>query len=183
MPSSYFFMLLLGSTYSFVLQQGSNAELRDRLHELSAQAEAAQAQVAALEGLQSSLQESAGPSVDALVETAVDRERAVQDARNRKVLELLNNKVSCIASSGSLSYRQVIKAAGTSCCFWSCACVFSERMLSSSSLETDRLAICAADASNLVHRTHPVPWPSDMWESTASSCKMLKNCLLLAVST
>ena len=124
-------MLLLGSTYSFVLQQGSNAELRDRLHEVSAQAEAAQAQVAALEGLQSSLQESAGPSVDALVEAAVDRERAVQDARNRKVLELLNNKVSCIASSGSLSYRQVIKAAGTSCCLWSCACVFSERMLSS----------------------------------------------------
>lgn len=77
-----------------MLLQGSNAELRDRLHELSAQAEAAQAQLAALQGLQSSLQDSAGPSVDALIEAAVGRERAIQDARNRKVLELLNSKVS-----------------------------------------------------------------------------------------
>lgn len=76
-----------------MLDQGSNAELRDRLHELSAQAEAAQAQVEALQGLQNSLQDSAGPSVDALIDAAVGKERAIQDARNRKVLELLNNKV------------------------------------------------------------------------------------------
>ena len=75
------------------LLQGANADLRDRLHEASAQAEAAEAQVTALQGLQSSLQESAGPSVDPLIEAAVGRERALQDARNQKVLELLNNKV------------------------------------------------------------------------------------------
>ena len=74
--------------------QGSNAELRDRLHEVSAQAQASQAEVEALQGLQSSLRNSAGPSVDALVEAAVARERALQDARNKKVLELLNNKVT-----------------------------------------------------------------------------------------
>ena len=73
--------------------QGSNAELRDRVRELSAQAEAAQAQAEALQGLQASLQDSAGPSVEALVEAAVGRERALQDIRNKKVLELLNNKV------------------------------------------------------------------------------------------
>ncbi|KAL3148684.1 hypothetical protein ABBQ38_014099 [Trebouxia sp. C0009 RCD-2024] len=72
--------------------EGSNAELRERLHELAAQAEAAQAQAIALQGLQASLQDSAGPSLDALVEAALGRERALQDARNRKVLELLNNK-------------------------------------------------------------------------------------------
>jgi hypothetical protein len=73
--------------------QGSNAELRDRVRQLSAQAEAAQAQAEALQGLQASLQDSAGPSVEALVEAAVGRERALQDTRNKKVLELLNNKV------------------------------------------------------------------------------------------
>ena len=73
--------------------QGANANLRDRLHEASAQAEAAKAQVTALQGFQSSLQASAGPSADALIEAAVGRERALQDARNQKVLELLNNKV------------------------------------------------------------------------------------------
>ncbi|KAL0020086.1 hypothetical protein WJX79_009298 [Trebouxia sp. C0005] len=72
--------------------EGSNAELRDRVHELSAQAEAAQAQAEALQGLQASLQDSAGPSAEALVEAAVGRERALQDTRNKKVLELLNNK-------------------------------------------------------------------------------------------
>ena len=108
-----------------MLLQGSNVELRDKLHELSAQAEASQAQLAALEGLQSSLQDSAGPSVDALVEAAVSRERAIQDARNRKVLELLNNKVGYVASSGGLSYRKLIKAAGTSCCRCLCAYVMS----------------------------------------------------------
>lgn len=99
-----------------MMLQGSNAELRDQLHELSAQAEAAQAQLAALQGLQSSLQDSAGPSVDALVEAAVGRERAVQDARNCKVLELLNSKVSHVASPGGLSYKELIRAAGMSCC-------------------------------------------------------------------
>ena len=39
------------------------------------------------------MEDSAGPSLDALVDAAVGRERALQDARNRKVLELLNNKV------------------------------------------------------------------------------------------
>ena len=104
-----------------MLLQGSNAELRDRLHELSAQAEVAQAQLAAIQGLQSSLQDSAGPSVDALVEAAVGRERAVQDARNRKVLELLNNKVSYIASPGRLCRRES-GPAGMSCCLGSCCC-------------------------------------------------------------
>ena len=78
--------------------QGSNAELRDRVRQLSAQAEAAQAQAEALQGLQASLQDSAGPSVEALIEAAVGRERALQDTRNKKVLELLNNKV-CHAAS------------------------------------------------------------------------------------
>ncbi|DBB14510.1 TPA: hypothetical protein ACH3X3_004792 [Trebouxia sp. C0006] len=72
--------------------EGSNAELRDRVRQLSAQAEAAQALAEALQGLQASLQDSAGPSVEALVEAAVGRERALQDTRNKKVLELLNNK-------------------------------------------------------------------------------------------
>ena len=109
--------------------QGSNAELRDRLHELSAQAEAAKAQLTALEGLQSSLQDSAGPSVDAWVEAAVGRERAIQDARNQKVLELLNNKVSYASTGGgacaiaSCLYRQQAQGFAFSLMHvcWSCA--------------------------------------------------------------
>lgn len=90
--------LVLNSTRRLTLRQlvqGANVDLRDRLHETSAQAEACRAQVEALQGLQSNLQQSAGPSVDALIEAAVARERALQDARNKKVLELLNNKVCC----------------------------------------------------------------------------------------
>lgn len=74
--------------------QGSNAQLRERMHELMSQLQASQAQAEALQGLQGSLQDAAGPSVDALVDAAVARERAAQDTRNKKVLELLNNKVS-----------------------------------------------------------------------------------------
>ncbi len=72
------------------------------MHELSAQAQAAQAEAEALQGLQASLQDSAGPSVDALVEAAVGRERALQDARNRKLLQLLNSKVSVHCTSRCL---------------------------------------------------------------------------------
>lgn len=75
------------------------------MHELAAQAEAAQAQATALQGLQASLEDSAGASLDALVEAALSRERALQDARNRKVLELLNNKV-----------RKLLLLPGSLCC-------------------------------------------------------------------
>ena len=64
------------------------------MHELGDQLQASQADQEALQKLQASLQNAAGPSVDALVDAAVARERAAQDTRNRKVLELLNNKVS-----------------------------------------------------------------------------------------
>lgn len=74
--------------------QGSNTELRDRIHEMTGQLQTAQAEAGALQGLHESLQDAAGPSADALVEAAVASERAAQDTRNRKVLELLNNKVS-----------------------------------------------------------------------------------------
>lgn len=76
-----------------VLLQGSNAELRDRLHEVTGQLQTAQAEAGALQRLQDSAQDAAGPSVDALIQAAVASERAAQDTRNRKVLELLNNKV------------------------------------------------------------------------------------------
>ena len=87
--------------------QGSNAELRDRVRQLSAQAEAAQA-------LAEALQDSAGPSVEALVEAAVGRERALQDTRNKKVLELLNNKV-CPAG-GTMSWAASIDHPSMTAC-------------------------------------------------------------------
>lgn len=94
--------------------QGSNAELRDRVRQLSTQAEAAQAQAKALQGLQASLQDSAGSSVEALVEAAVGRERALQDTRNKKVLELLNNKV-CPAG-GTMSWAASIDHPSMTAC-------------------------------------------------------------------
>lgn len=76
-----------------VAHQGSNSQLREHMHEMVGQLQAAQADAEALQSLQGSLQDAAGPSVDALIEAAVGREHAAQDTRNRKVLELLNNKV------------------------------------------------------------------------------------------
>ncbi|KAK9818004.1 hypothetical protein WJX72_005629 [[Myrmecia] bisecta] len=71
--------------------EGANTQLRSRNQELGSELQGAQEELAALSDLQSQLQHFS-PDVERLVETAVARERALQDARNRKVLELLNNK-------------------------------------------------------------------------------------------
>lgn len=74
------------------MQQGGNAQLRTRVQELSSELQDAQEELEALRGVHSDMEASL-PSAEKLVQAAVQQERAVQEARNRKVLELLNNKV------------------------------------------------------------------------------------------
>ncbi len=72
--------------------QGANAALQGRVRELNTELSGARAEAAALAGLQEQLR-AASPDLDRMVEAAIARERAVQDARNAKVLELLASKV------------------------------------------------------------------------------------------
>ncbi|BDA46361.1 hypothetical protein COCOBI_08-4530 [Coccomyxa sp. Obi] len=74
--------------------EGANAQLRGRVQELAGELQDAREELAALGGLQEELAAEVADDVDvnALVETALARERAAQDARNRKVLELLKSK-------------------------------------------------------------------------------------------
>ena len=50
-------------------------------------------ELAVLQQLRNELEGSASPRVESVVNAAVARERTLQEARNRKVLELLNSKV------------------------------------------------------------------------------------------
>lgn len=65
------------------------------MQELAGELQDAHEEMAALGALQEQLAAEVGDDVDvnALVKTALARERAAQDARNRKVLELLKSKV------------------------------------------------------------------------------------------
>lgn len=78
--------------------QGANTQLRGRVQELAADLQGAEEEVAALEGLQEQLaaELDADEHIKALVDAAVAREHAIQEARNRKVLDLLSSKVSSI---------------------------------------------------------------------------------------
>ncbi len=75
--------------------QGANTQLRSRVQDLAADLQVAQEEVAALEGLQEQLAADldSDEAVKGLINAAVAREHAVQEARNRKVLDLLSNKV------------------------------------------------------------------------------------------
>ena len=75
--------------------QGARAQLRGRVQELGSELQAAEEEVAALEGLQEQLAADVGADeqIQALVAAAVAREHAVQESRNRKVLDLLSSKV------------------------------------------------------------------------------------------
>ena len=79
----------------FLLAQGANTQLRNRVQDLAADLQGTQEEVAALEGLQEQLAADldADEAVKGLIEAAVAREHAVQEARNRKVLDLLSSKV------------------------------------------------------------------------------------------
>ena len=70
-------------------------QLRGRVQDLAADLQGAEEEVAALEGLQEQLTAEVGADehVKALVDAAVAREHAIQEARNRKVLDLLSSKV------------------------------------------------------------------------------------------
>ena len=76
--------------------QGANAQLRGRVQDLAAELQEAREELVALGGLQEQLAADVegDVDVDALILAAVGRERAAQDARNSKVLELLKSKVS-----------------------------------------------------------------------------------------
>lgn len=87
---------LVNARFDYCLvRQGANAQLRGRVQELAGELQDAREELAALGGLQEQLAAEVADDVDvdALVETALARERAAQDARNRKVLELLKSKV------------------------------------------------------------------------------------------
>lgn len=75
--------------------QGANAQLRGRVQDLAAELREAREELAALGGLQEELAADVAGDVDveSLVAAALGRERAAQDARNSKVLELLKSKV------------------------------------------------------------------------------------------
>lgn len=70
-------------------------QLRGRVQDLAADLQGAEEELAALEGLQEQLTAEVGADehVKALVDAAVAREHAIQESRNRKVLDLLSSKV------------------------------------------------------------------------------------------
>ena len=78
-----------------LLAQGANTQLRSRVQDLAADLQGTREEVAALESLQEQLAADldADEAVKGLIEAAVAREHAVQEARNRKVLDLLSSKV------------------------------------------------------------------------------------------
>ena len=80
---------------SCVILQGANTQLRERVQDLAADLQGAEEEVAALEGLQDQLAAEVGADehIKALVDAAVAREHAIQEATNRKVLDLLSSKV------------------------------------------------------------------------------------------
>ncbi len=87
----------LGLDVTCAMLQGANAQLRERVQDLAADLQGAEEEVAALEGLQEQLAADVGADehIKALVDAAVAREHAIQEARNRKVLDLLSSRVRC----------------------------------------------------------------------------------------
>ena len=73
--------------------QGANVQLRGRVQELATELQGASEELEVLQQLRNELEGSASPRVESIVNTAVARERTLQEGRNRKVLELLNSKV------------------------------------------------------------------------------------------
>ena len=72
--------------------QGANLQLRQRLQESLAELHVAHEQLAILQQLQQQLEEDV-PGAGALVDAALAQERALQDARNERVLQMLKSKV------------------------------------------------------------------------------------------
>ncbi len=100
--------------------QGANTQLRGRVQELAADLQGADEEVAALEGLQEQLaaELDADEHIKALVDAAVAREHAIQEARNRKVLDLLSSKVRSILV---IPYGTTIARSLHSGFCWKCA--------------------------------------------------------------
>lgn len=67
-------------------------QLRKMVEQLTTESRQAHDELAALDGLRDQLVASV-PDFDTVLELALQRERAVQDARNAKVLQLLEAKV------------------------------------------------------------------------------------------
>ena len=108
--------------------QGAKAQLRGRVQELGSELQSAEEEVAALEGLQEQLGADVGADeqIQALVAAAVAREHAVQESRNRKVLDLLSSKVRP-ALHASNSLRMVLNGhrapLAVSAALWLCSCL------------------------------------------------------------
>ena len=66
------------------------------MQELATELQGATEELAVLQQLRNELEGSASPRVESVVNAAVARERTLQEARNRKVLELLNSKVGTV---------------------------------------------------------------------------------------
>lgn len=84
--------------------EGANQQLRGRLQEVLSELQAAQGELAGLRVLQARWEEEA-PGAPELIEAALARERAAQDARSERVLALLQSKASraedCCARCGA----------------------------------------------------------------------------------
>jgi hypothetical protein len=93
-----FVVLLLSLNAIWLPRQGANTQLRGRVQDLASELQEVREQLAALDGLQQQMAAHApeGVDVDALVKATVAHERASQEARNRKVLELLKSKVGAM---------------------------------------------------------------------------------------
>ena len=105
--------------------QGANAQLRGRVQELATELQGATDELAVLQQLRNELEGSASPRVESIVNAAVARERSLQEARNRKVLELLNSKVGTLdGKHGKTSVKAVE---------WPRAAFWSSRLLLSQS--------------------------------------------------
>lgn len=74
------------------LVQGANMQLRQRLQETLLELQTAHDQLHILQQLQQQLEEDV-PGAPALVDAALAQERALQNARNERVLQLLKSKV------------------------------------------------------------------------------------------
>ncbi len=72
--------------------QGANLQLRQRLQESLAELHVAHEQLAVLQQLQHQLEEDV-PGAAVLVDVALAQERALQDSRNDRVLQMLKSKV------------------------------------------------------------------------------------------
>lgn len=86
--------------YSMLPMQGANLQLRQRLQDALVELQQAQDQMHILQQLQQELEEGV-PGAATLVAAAVAQERALQDARNERVLQMLRSKVGWQVQGGS----------------------------------------------------------------------------------